>query len=212
MDITSIQVEAGFTMNAGDFQSVKATIAMRAELGRGEDADAATAELKAKIMSHLIDTAASAHPDAARKLLDGHKPQALAAPKPAEQAQEAAKRTRRTKEQIAADEAAAAKAKATNGKLADVDPDNKLLSDEDTLLGGGGGEETLGGGEDDLLGGEEIVEVNRETLMAKLRELQKAKPAALQQLFKKIGVSDFRSTPDAKYQELYSLAVKELAK
>lgn len=220
MDVTSITVEAGFTMNAGDYQSVKATIGMKAELGRGEDVDTATAELRAKVMNHLLGTAAQAHPDAARKLLGSVKPAApaLAAPKtekPAEQPQEAAKRTRRTKEQIAADEAAA-KAK-TNGKLADSDPDNKLLTDEDEQLGGGegtlgGGEDTLGDDDDDLLGGEEIVEVNRETLMAKLRELQKAKPAILPQLFKKIGVADFRSTPDGKYQELYSLAVKELAK
>lgn len=230
MDITSIAVEAGFTMQAGDYQSVKATIAMKAELARGEDADAATAELKKRIMSHLIDTAAQAHPDAARKLMAGVKPQtAIAAPKtetPAAPPADAAKRTRRTKEQIAADEAAA---KSKSSK-----PDTGLLADTEEGLGIGGldKEAELGGGledssladdglgaggpgsEDDLLGdglGEEKVEVTIELLREKMREASKTKgPAILSTLFRKIGVADLRSTPTTKYEELYALANKAI--
>jgi len=212
LDVTSIAVEAGFTLNAGDFQSVKATIAMKADVQRGMDVNEATEELRGLVMSHLLATATQAHPDAARKLMaSGAGQKALAAP---ETPAETAKRTRRTKEQIAADEAAKAKA---NGKLADSDPDNKLLADEDSQLGGG---EELGGAdggalgeEDDLLGGaEEVVEVTRETLTQKLRDVLKAKgQATLTQLFKKVGASDLKSTPTAKYQELYALAGKALA-
>lgn len=221
MDITSIAVEAGFTMQAGDYQSVKATIAMKAELARGEDADVATAELKKRIMSHLIDTAAQAHPDAARKLMKT----AIAAPKtdtPAAPPADAAKRTRRTKEQIAADEAAAAKSKSSK-------PDTGLLADTEDGLGIGGldKESELGSGlddggladdglgaEDDLLGdglGEEKVEVTIELLREKMREASKAKgPAILSTLFRKIGVADLRSTPTTKYEELYALANKAI--
>lgn len=210
LDVTSIAVEAGFTLNAGDFQSVKATIAMKADVQRGVDVNEATEELRGLVMSHLLATAAQAHPDAARKLMaSGAGQKALAAP---ETPAETAKRTRRTKEQIAADEAAKAKA---NGKLADSDPDNKLLADEDSQLGGGeelGGADEQLGGEDDLLGGEEVVEVTRETLTQKLRDVLKAKgQATLTQLFKKVGASDLKSTPTAKYQELYALAGKALA-
>lgn len=210
LDVTSIAVEAGFTLNAGDYQSVKATIAMKADVQRGVDVNEATEELRGLVMSHLLATAAQAHPDAARKLMaSGAGQKALAAP---ETPAETAKRTRRTKEQIAADEAAKAKA---NGKLADSDPDNKLLADEDSQLGGDElgnvGDEQLGG-DDDLLGGEEVVEVTRETLTQKLRDVLKAKgQATLTQLFKKVGASDLKSTPTAKYQELYALAGKALA-
>lgn len=211
LDVTSIAVEAGFTLNAGDFQSVKATIAMKADVQRGMDVNEATEELRGLVMSHLLATATQAHPDAARKLMaSGAGQKALAAP---ETPAETAKRTRRTKEQIAADEAAKAKA---NGKLADSDPDNKLLADEDSQLGGGeelGGADGALGEEDDLLGGaEEVVEVTRETLTQKLRDVLKAKgQATLTQLFKKVGASDLKSTPTAKYQELYALAGKALA-
>lgn len=207
LDVTSIAVEAGFTLNAGDYQSVKATIAMKADVLRGVDVNEATEELRGLVMSHLIATATQAHPDAARKLLSGSAGQkALAAP---ETPAETAKRTRRTKEQIAADEAAKAKA---NGKLADSDPDNKLLTDEAEQLGSGE-DGQLGAGEEDLLGGEEeVVEVTRETLTQKLRDVLKAKgQATLTQLFKKVGAADLKSTPTAKYQELYALAGKALA-
>lgn len=211
LDVTSIAVEAGFTLNAGDYQSVKATIAMKADVLRGVDVNEATEELRGLVMSHLLATATQAHPDAARKLMaSGAGQKALAAP---ETPAETAKRTRRTKEQIAADEAAKAKA---NGKLADSDPDNKLLADEAEQLGGGeelGGADGALGEEDDLLGGaEEVVEVTRETLTQKLRDVLKAKgQATLTQLFKKVGASDLKSTPTAKYQELYALAGKALA-
>jgi len=201
MDVTSIQVEAGFTMNAGDYQSVKATIAMRAELGRGEDVDAATSELRAKVMQHLIGTATSAHPDAARKLLAGGKGQAaIAAPKTETAATDKKKPGPKPKEK-------------TNGSEA-------LLSDtEDGMNVGGldkedqlGAEEPGLGGDEDLLGGEEVVEITRESLTAKLRDVLKAKgQPALTQLFKKVGSADLKSTPQTKYQELYALAVKALA-
>lgn len=215
MDVTSIYVEAGFTMNAGDYQSVKATVGMKADLARGETVEEATTALKRLVMSNLISTATDAHPEAARKLLG--KPQ-LAAPAQetlgkAETVEEKAKRTRRTKEQIAADEAAAAKAKAQNGtaKLAETDPGNKLLSDEDAMLGGDA-DEGLGGDADDLLGGEETIEVTRELLMEKLREVVKSKGSSqLASLFKKVGSADLKSTPTNKYQELYAAALTALA-
>jgi len=183
-------------MNAGDYQSVKATIAMRAELGRGEDADKATSELRSKVMAHLIGTATSAHPDAARKLLASGGLKALEAPSTAEKKKPGPKPKEKT-----------------NGSEA-------LLSDtEDGMNVGGldkedqlGAEEPGLGGDDDLLGGEEVVEITRESLTAKLRDVLKAKgQPALTQLFKKVGSADLKSTPQAKYQELYALAVKALA-
>ena len=46
MQITGIEVELGVTINAGDFQSVKSTVKMRADLYRNEDSGQATAALQ----------------------------------------------------------------------------------------------------------------------------------------------------------------------
>lgn len=211
MDITSITVEAGFTMNAGDFQSVKATIGMRAELGRGEDVDAATAELRAKVMDHLIGTASQAHPDAARKLLGNGANHALPAPKTEAAKVETAvngegqKRTRRTKEQIAADEAAAkAKLSETSGMavggLDKEDDLDKLGTDEQ-------GADDL----DDLLG-DTPEPVTREMVQGALVKVVKHSKPAMLEMLKAVGAANLGQVPEAKYQELYAKANAFLAK
>lgn len=215
MDITSITVEAGFTMNAGDFQSVKATIGMRAELGRGEDVDAATAELRAKVMDHLIGTASQAHPDAARKLLGnggGGSTKALLDNSKTDTAQvsqtvngEGQKRTRRTKEQIAADEAAAkAKLSETSGMgvggLDKEDDLDKLGTDEQ-------GADDL----DDLLG-DTPEPVTREMVQGSLVKVVKHSKPAMLEMLKAVGAANLGQVPEAKYQELYAKANAFLAK
>lgn len=230
-DITSIEVKMGMSLNTGDYSNVQASIALKADLGRGEGMEAAMSDLRAQAFAALVDCARDAHPHNMAKALKAAPGAAVSSPptaktleapkQPAESEAEKAKRTRRTKEQMAADaakEAAASRPQSGAGKgngklLADDDMTLGGLDKEDTLDASENGDALLGGDEDDLLGGgEEEVVIDRDAVMSKCREVMTQRGgAALTALFKKIGANDLKSTPVSKYQELYKLALAALA-
>ncbi len=142
MQITHIQCELGVYYGTGDFAGVRATVKAHADVERGEDALEAYQKLAAFVHGSLVDGTRNALPDRVKALITGSNGQAqLAAPASngaAATAAETAKRTRRTKEQIAADEAAKARVNAAAEQLGEPAPDALLEGSEpedDNLLG-----------------------------------------------------------------------------
>lgn len=139
MQINKLEVSVGATVNLGDYQSVNAKITIGADLDPREDDGQAFAELRKKAMDRVTALLFDNHPKKHRLVLDGGEPAQLAAsPNGAEITEEKAKRTRRTKEQIAADEAAKAKAEAAPTQMVaqpDSATDETSEGDMASLLG-----------------------------------------------------------------------------
>lgn len=198
MQITRIECELGVTVNAGDFQSVKATVKACADVDRNEDADAAYLTLANFVRSSLIQGANAAHPDAVRKMLTADARLSEAAQGNAAAAQ-ATTRKRRTKEEIAADEAAAKAALAapkTQTLAATGDGDLGGL-DKEAALDAPAGDEL-----DDLLGDGAAEAVTREQVQEALVKLnKKGGKGAVLEILKKLGVSSLGQLPESKYAE-----------
>lgn len=71
MEIRRIEAKFGFTVNAGDYQNVKAEVGAGADIMPNEDALKAHGELAEFIQKALIEGAKRAHPDAIRSMLNG---------------------------------------------------------------------------------------------------------------------------------------------
>jgi hypothetical protein len=198
MQLTKFEVSVGTTINLGDFQSVKAEVRIGADLDPREDDNEAFNTLRKKAQSCLISLLNDNHPNTARSMLGGGAPaQAqLAAPAPqngAETAEEKVKRTRRTKEQIAADEAAKAAASRVEqaaAQLGEPSPD----------LTGAGGDDS-----DDMaaLLGDAIPDhppvTQAEAKKAAGELLQKLGGASLKKLLNEFGADSFPTLDAAKY-------------
>ena len=202
MQINKLTVKVGTTINLGDYQSVKAEIEIGADLDPREDDGEAFNTLRKKAMEQVIYLLADNHPNKHRAILGGAAP-ALAAPSNSNGATataEAAKtRTRRTKEQIAADEAAKARVDAAAEQLGEPAPD--------ALLTGMGGDDS-----DNLLGDEipdhpPMTAVECKTIAGQV--LKKLGGPSLAKLLTSFGAKDFPSL-DAKQYANFAAKAKEL--
>lgn len=197
MQVTRIECSLGFTVNTGDFQSVKALISMTAELDRNEDPDAAYAELRGKVLSNAVAMGADGHPDRVRGLLtNGSAPAPKTAPA--------------TLDSTAGETVA----KKRGRPATKTEPKTELLGE--TTLGGLDKEDLLDASDgEDLLGGEPEPEITADMIKEKMREIlknpNKGKPVMVE-LLRKVGATDMPSVPVAKYQQLYAAANAELAK
>lgn len=153
MQVGRIELKVGARINCGDFQHVEAYVTLSADLDPREGEGGAFDHLRRAAVEMLTAACESAAPGSIRSAMHGGSP----APKVTASAglqlegpqngagapAEAAKRTRRTKEQIAADEAAAAAQKAR------VDAAGVQLGETPPALGEG--VDALGGGADEEL-------------------------------------------------------------
>lgn len=198
MQITRLEVELGVTVNAGDFQSVKAAVKACADIDRNEDPMEAHAKLAAFVRQSLVDGARDGHPDQVRKMLTADVRLSEAAQGNAE----AAKRTRRTKEQIAADEAAKTAAKGNGtAKLAETTGmDVGGLDKEGDLDKALAGESGAADDDLDALLGVTEEAVTREQVQEALTRVMKkcGKPSVLE-LLKKHGAASLGELPDSKF-------------
>ena len=203
MQVNSIELKLGVRLNVGDYQGVNAEITLKADLDPREGEGGAFDTLRRSAVEMLAAACQSAHPNRIRAEIAGDAPQAqLAAPATgngaATAAQETAKRTRRTKEQIAADEAAKARVNAAAEQLGEPAPDALLEGSEP---------------EDDNLLGDEIPEhppmtaVECKTIAGQV--LKKLGGPSLAKLLTSFGAKDFPSL-DAKQYGNFAAKAKEL--
>jgi hypothetical protein len=112
VQINKLEVRVGTTINLGDYQSVKAEILIGADLEPREDDSEAFNALRKKATVCVLELLRDNHPNNHRGFLSSGATPLLESSKPepstnGDTVEEKAKRTRRTKEQIAADNAKA---------------------------------------------------------------------------------------------------------
>src|ERR1700741_2069547 len=78
MDVRSIECKIGASLNMGDFKSLRVDFGMVADLDRNEDVDAASAQLRMRVMANLVAMGSDAHPDRMRGLVEGNQTALLA--------------------------------------------------------------------------------------------------------------------------------------
>jgi hypothetical protein len=202
MQVNSIELKLGVRLNVGDYQGVNAEITLKADLDPREGEGSAFDTLRRSAVEMLAAACQSAHPNRIRAEIAGDAPQAqLAAPATgngAATAAETAKRTRRTKEQIAADEAAKARVNAAATQLGEVASDELLEGSEP---------------EDDNLLGDEIPDhppmTPAECKTVAGQVLKKLGGPSLAKLLTSFGAKDFPSL-DAKQYANFAAKAKEL--
>ena len=198
MRINAISMTMETRVNYGDYQGAMANLRAEAELG-DETPEEGFKQLRATLQQQLVYCIKSGSPTAVRSLMKGEKAE--------DESEEDGKKTRkrRTKAEI---EAAKKAEKTAKKPKDDLDDDNGLDDDLDSL---DGPEESDDGNdlEDDEGLGEE--EIDRPKVMAKLRELKAEKgAAAMQQVIKKTGAASFKEVANEDLERLYKLAIKKL--
>lgn len=204
MQINRIEVRLGATINAGDFQSVKAEVMAQADVERNEDPMAAYAALSTFVREALVNGAQTAHPDAVRKMLKADARLAEAATDNKKVAEVEKAKPGRPKKDAAPKEAP---------KLADTSGMNVGGLDKEDELSNLG-EETKSGDDDlDALLGDTTEEaVSRDDVQAALVQVVKkaGKPAVLE-LLKKFGAANLGQLPDDKFAAAKKEADKIIA-
>ena len=200
MQINRIECRLGATVNAGDFQSIKAEVMAQADIERNEDPIKAYAELAEFVRSSLVNGANAAHPDAVRNMLthdarlseaaDGNKK--AAAPK--------GKAATKKAEPKATDDTPKMADTADGMKVGNLDKETELdtapAASEDNL--------------DDLLGDAPVEPVTKEQLHEGLVKLnKKGGKGAVLEVLKTFGVANLSQIPEAKYGEALKLATEK---
>ncbi len=222
MRINAISMTMETRVNYGDFQGAMACLKAEAELG-DETLEEGCKKLRATLQQQLVYCIKSGSPNTMRTLLKGKDD---AADEGEGETEEKPKRKRRTKAEIEADKkkAAAKKKKADEDELDEDedeadDLDDDLDDDKPASKKGSkkpaksddldeDEDDELGDDDDDELSDDE-PEIDRQTVMKKLRELKSTKSAAMmQKAVKKVGAASFSEVPNDKLQELYNIANK----
>lgn len=203
MQITRIECRLGATVNAGDFQSIKAEVMAQADIERNEDPLDAYSKLAQFVQSSLIAGANSAHPDAVRNMLT-HDARLSEAAEGNKKAATGAKGKAETKK-------AETKKTAEPAKLADTAGGMEVggLDKEDELqTAAKPAEDNL----DDLLGDGPAEAATKEDVHAALVKLnKKGGKSAVLEVLKTFGVANLSQIPEAKYGEAKVLAEKKTA-
>lgn len=218
MQVTQIELKVGVRLNVGDYQGVNAEVTMRADLDPREGEGGAFDALRRSAVQQLAATCLDAHPNQLRNAMSneseiaprdkGHPALTDNTKTPAEAPKT---RTRRTKEQIAADEAAA-KAEAERKRLAEAQlGETANLGEDDNSDGPGLGDDAAS-----MLGDDGIPDegpaITREMLKAALGKVAKTKGSpALAKILQDFKVSAFPELKEEQYAAAYRAAEKALA-
>jgi hypothetical protein len=198
MQINRIECELGITVNAGDFQSIKSTVKMTADVDRGEDPMTAYAALSGMVHTALVEGARRSHPDAVKPLIGGESAaaqittQATAAPASGQEKRKPGRPPSTAKQATTAVQEAPRLADTSGMGIGGLD-------EEDGLDGLGG-----------LDGFDKVpAPVSRDEVLSTLKNLVKAvDKSGLASLFKEFGVSSFGQLPEDKYGEINEKALK----
>ena len=200
MQINRIECRLGATVNAGDFQSIKAEVMAQADIERNEDPIEAYQKLAEFVRSSLVAGANAAHPDAVRNMLT-HDARLTEAAEGNKKAATTGKGKAKAEPKKAAEPA----------KLADTAGGMNVGGlDKEAEL-----EQPAAPAEDDLdalLGDAPAEVVTKEQLHEALVKLNKAggKTAVLEVL-KTFGVANLSQIPEGRFGEALKLANEKSA-